>query len=110
MRGDGGAGDVDGTVGEQRQERVEVLAHVPRRPVVREAIRALDRRAWLSKFVGEVANLAGDRAPAATHTRLRYARLIARRRLLVDHERERHELGEQLLNRSERFLAGVHHA
>ncbi len=41
--GDRLAVDVDGTVAEQRHQRVEVLAHVAGGAVVRQAVAALDR-------------------------------------------------------------------
>ena len=61
-----------------------------RSDVVRN-LRALDRRARIAELVGEVAQRPGDRPPAAAHARLRDARFVARRRLLVDHEVERHD-------------------
>ncbi len=45
VRGHGLAVDVDGTVAQQRPERVEVLAHVTRRAVVRQPVRLLDGHA-----------------------------------------------------------------
>jgi hypothetical protein len=58
-------------------------------------LRPLDRRARDAEAVREVAKLAGDRTPASGDARLRDARLLAARRLLVDDDVERHHLGEQ---------------
>jgi hypothetical protein len=73
-------------------------------------VRAFDRCAWHAHLVHEVSQLARDRAPASGDARLGDAYVLAARRFLVDHERERQELREQFLELREHTFAGVGHA
>ncbi len=72
-------------------------------------LRAFDRGAWVAELVREVAKLSGNRPPTTADARFRYACLIAARRLFVNHEREWHVPGEQLLKASQLSFAGTCH-
>src|SRR2546430_810618 len=68
---------------------------------------ALDARAWYAEAVREVPQGAGDASPAAAHRAAAHARLAPVRRLLVDDQIERHDLGHQIRERAERLVTGV---
>ena len=102
----------------EHQRRLPALAVIHHRGVVaccvfpedvHRDLRPLDPRARIAELVREVAQLARDRAPASTHAALADARLLAPRGLLVDHEIERHVLGEQLREQSTRPLVRHRH-
>ena len=59
-------------------------------------LRAFDTRPRYPEAIGEVAQRSRHRAPAAADTRLRHPRFLAVRRLLLDHQIERHEARQQI--------------
>src|SRR3954447_22152827 len=71
---------------------------------------SLDGCARNSRTIGEVAQTAGYRPPAAANARLRHARLSAIRGLLIDDEVERHVLREQLGELPIHVIARIYHA
>ena len=58
-------------------------------------LRAFDARPRDTEPVGEVAQRSRHRPPTAAHARLRHARLMPIRRLLLNHQIEGHEAGQQ---------------
>ncbi|MDV7399779.1 hypothetical protein RZS08_50660, partial [Arthrospira platensis SPKY1] len=65
----------------------------------------LDARARHAEAVGEVAHRPRHRPPAAAHARARDARGLAVHRFLVEHEVERQELRQQVLEAAQHRLA-----
>src|SRR5580765_8111342 len=91
----------------ERQLRLRDVRELPHE-IVRDLC-AFDRRAGHAELVGEITELAGDGSPGAAHASLGDACLVSRRGLLVDHEREWHVPGDELLEPPQRVLAGVRH-
>src|SRR5437773_67151 len=60
-----------------------------------------------AEAVGEVAQRAGDGAPARAHRPAAHAGLAAIRRFLVDHQVERLDLGHEIRERRQGLLARV---
>ena len=95
------------TLGVVRHRRL-IARCVPANDVHRQ-LRPFDSRARIPELVGEVAELAGDGAPASAHARLADARFLAPRGLLVDHQIERHVFRQQLSELATRSLVRHRH-
>src|SRR5437773_5624078 len=81
-------------------------APVPADGALRD-LRSLDARARYAKTVGEVAQRSGNGAPAAAYRAAAYACLTSVRGLLVNHEIKRHDLGQKVSKKLQRFPVAV---